>query len=363
MTFLLQYYASKAVLIASHKELFLSPRTLHFTNLQLYWQCKTTVKCGSPRCNNPSTAAGQLFVEGRLLPNIYTEDNSSKLYGSHGLQLWYRLAGDYSRSFLTRAEDKINAFDGVVQHFRQLRAESTGGEEYVAGLWMSNFWTDLLWYPIDGPSADYSRDFQGRGTFKDSSDKPSHLEWQRQREPYIAPSWSWFSITGPISWDFPTQWGLLSEYENFDWIPCSQIIEKECVFDRHRLYAGIFIEALSFTIKIRRGRLYLADLNEESSPISFLYDEPESRPLEGEYLCIASICVRGREYLQRGIFVSEATAEENANLQGKVRLQPGSPSFVRRGVWISASLGDNSSRELLAQLYQKHTTKRRILVI
>jgi hypothetical protein len=83
---------------------------------------------------------------------------------------WERIVAVYSEAKFTKLSDKFVALDGLVELFCQLT-----GDVNIAGLWLARLWDGLLW-----------------ATSTDSTDKP-------QRHPeYIAPSWSWASLDGPV---------------------------------------------------------------------------------------------------------------------------------------------------------------------
>ncbi|MCJ1251723.1 hypothetical protein MMC30_008960 [Trapelia coarctata] len=351
------------------QELFLSPRTLHFTDLQLYWQCKSRVECGAANCELPH------MWNGRPLTNTYAVDDAHpRNSGGSWLQLWYRLAEDYSRSLLTYAEDKIIAFDGVTQYFCRPRVDSVEGEEYLAGLWMSDLWTSLLWYPVYASDTAPMKVGKQDSVSWDSADLKPLLGL---REPYMAPSWSWLSITGPVTWGIPVTWNLWFNYKDDDYVPCAQMIEKQSKSDGHRVYATLTLEAPSFRINIRKMRPFLPDMNEEPAPIQLLYDGPEYAAPDGEYLCIATIHRCEANYLQRGILVSEASAQESAPMQRNIELRPGAPHYMRRGVWASEPFpygngsgmvtinpeAQPSQLEHLARLYQESTSTRRVTLL
>ena len=89
---------------------------------------------------------------------------------------WRPIVTSYSKGALTKFSDKCLAFSGIADE-----AQSLCGETYMAGLWSKNFEAQLLWYII--PSG---------------SDIPMAASHRRPTT-YVAPSWSWLSVDGPIS--------------------------------------------------------------------------------------------------------------------------------------------------------------------
>ena len=86
---------------------------------------------------------------------------------------WFEVAGAYSGRSLTKAEDRLIAISGIASRIKQ-----DCGYQYIAGLWKETLLLDLLWH-IDPHS------------------NAAPLE-PRIAE-YIAPSWSWASITGSVT--------------------------------------------------------------------------------------------------------------------------------------------------------------------
>lgn len=86
---------------------------------------------------------------------------------------WDSIVENYSTKKLTEAGDKLSAISGLasfVLNYRRLSAES-----YLAGLWKGNLAEGLLWC-VSEPGPALPRDL------------------------YIAPSWSWASVSGSIKY-------------------------------------------------------------------------------------------------------------------------------------------------------------------
>jgi hypothetical protein len=91
--------------------------------------------------------------------------------GSRNLSiLWSRLVSGHSHRQLTLDSDKLPALTGVARQFQR-----TGMGIYLAGLWLEDLLYHLCWRPRGG---DHGR--------------PST---------YRAPTWSWASTTGRVTWD------------------------------------------------------------------------------------------------------------------------------------------------------------------
>jgi len=86
---------------------------------------------------------------------------------------WQGIVSDYSGRNLTKIGDKLTALSGLAR----LVAESLSikPEYYVAGLWKDDLASGLLWYII-------------------------HPKEPNRALPYRAPTWSWASVNGKISY-------------------------------------------------------------------------------------------------------------------------------------------------------------------
>lgn len=89
---------------------------------------------------------------------------------------WYSILQDYTRRGLTMPGDKLVAVAGLAR-----RAHRILQGEYLAGLWRNQIQIGLLWMIDEDASA--------------------------SRAPvYRAPSWSWASMDGPVSWSLIDGW-------------------------------------------------------------------------------------------------------------------------------------------------------------
>lgn len=202
------------------QERILSPRVLHFCKDELVWECReeSICECGSlpafPETKKqsyvPRNEATLLLTSRRktwrrafgkikitrfrrnktspkrqwlpriptLLPRkhssesiIYNEEvsnitNPEKLDAAEN---WHRVIEQYSSLSLTKHADRLPALSGLA-----VRSSPVLGE-YLAGLWKHSLVSDLLW-------------------------RVNKLEHDIVRPTtYIAPSWSWASVTGAVS--------------------------------------------------------------------------------------------------------------------------------------------------------------------
>ena len=85
----------------------------------------------------------------------------------HLLRLWSKLVREYSHCTLTKADDKLPAFAGIANLFKDITRDV-----YLTGMWRSSLLEQLSWW-VDQPHTKISTT-------------------------YRAPSWSWASLDGPI---------------------------------------------------------------------------------------------------------------------------------------------------------------------
>ncbi|TGO12541.1 hypothetical protein BTUL_0086g00160 [Botrytis tulipae] len=130
------------------QERVLAPRTLHFTESQLFWECRTNQAC-------------ETFPD--TLPRVLCND--SLYLPKQESQSWSDIIRVYSNCSLTYDSDCLIAIGGVA---RQL--QNKNGDKYFAGLWQSRIREQMCWY-IDGFI----------------TKTPKENTWR-------APSWSWASV-------------------------------------------------------------------------------------------------------------------------------------------------------------------------
>lgn len=165
------------------QERILSPRVLHFGVQQLFWECHEVEACesfpdGLPESPDPLTfivRTGLKRIKPSVRQPIYNESiNKSRESRLDGYAYWDGIIDVYSRSSLTRQEDKLIAISGIAQEMSSLL-----NDEYIAGLWKNHLPSQLLW-SVTTPLVDND----GIPCFRPAT--------------YQAPTWSWASIAGHI---------------------------------------------------------------------------------------------------------------------------------------------------------------------
>lgn len=147
------------------QEKLLPPRTLHLGDRGAFWECR-------------------LKIANRYLPDGFTQRLGSGLLRQmrrleHLQQWWATVVRRFTGADLKFARDKLPALSGIAR-----RIHNQKGGEYLAGLWRDeNIEAQLCW------------------RVEDSGTRPA--TWR-------APSWSWASVDGPISY-MPTQPGICDD--------------------------------------------------------------------------------------------------------------------------------------------------------
>jgi hypothetical protein len=135
------------------QERLLSPRTLHFTKTEIFWECY-------------HTSASETFPDG--IPTALRKASTfEKKPPDHTMWSW--IVEEYTRCHLTYSSDKQVAILGIAQ---EVQSNSEG--KYVAGMWQHDLAIQLCWF-IGGIA----------------ENRPLN---------HKAPTWSWLSTTGRVSY-------------------------------------------------------------------------------------------------------------------------------------------------------------------
>ncbi|KAF4573338.1 hypothetical protein EYR36_007849 [Pleurotus pulmonarius] len=142
------------------QERVLSPRTLHFTQSQVYWECMCAILAED--MNHESGGSDARLSTSRT---HYARFDGPKGTTPEG---WWSLLENYTACGLTYQSDKLIAIHGIVSWMK-----SQFELEFLAGVWKDSASVGLLWVAADR---------QGLEPLPES----------------LAPSWSWASKKGPI---------------------------------------------------------------------------------------------------------------------------------------------------------------------
>jgi hypothetical protein len=154
------------------QERILSPRVLHFTRDQIFWECN-------------SLLASEIRPEGERIDPTNSRDMRGILSASHTAALpddtmkalWYDAVHQYSATSLSFPGDRLLAVSALAERYSIVGEQSPN--DYVAGIWMSHLPLALVWRRIP--------EIATQSTFQ-----------QNAAQEQIAPTWSWAALTCAI---------------------------------------------------------------------------------------------------------------------------------------------------------------------
>jgi hypothetical protein len=171
------------------QERLLSTAILHYGQDNLAWECRTCF--ATDTCPAVSSVSHPIMKGMQLVEDA---SQNSLEYGGWGL-LWCEVVKEYTRRRLTYDMDKLAAILGSANLFRGALDDT-----FLAGLWRQDLHRGLLWHrphylpgdvviPLENPDTEFQ----------------------------VAPSWSWASIKGEITYDclgeYPLVYRLPSDGE------------------------------------------------------------------------------------------------------------------------------------------------------
>jgi hypothetical protein len=125
----------------------------------MYWECGTETVCECGQLDGMNS----VFAPFGLVTRYHLSDNNPIRY-------WWNAVREFSRCKLTSPTDRLPAFSGFAA---KIQCSELG--EYHAGLWTGELPWSLLWRSVES-----------------IDDKAQALKT------YIAPTWSWVSMSGPV---------------------------------------------------------------------------------------------------------------------------------------------------------------------
>jgi len=143
------------------QERYMAWRTVHFTQDQVFLECEGKLLA------EESGFRISLPMQSPFTLGANTRENPA----------WTQVVKRYSQRRLTREQDKLPALAGIAAHFSSISEDKTSnpGKRYLAGLWSTDIVKHLCWRVA----------YQG---------SPGARPMK-----YRAPTWSWASIDGPIT--------------------------------------------------------------------------------------------------------------------------------------------------------------------
>jgi hypothetical protein len=276
----------------------LAPRILHLGIDELHWDCHAEVRC---QCGGFGPE-GMKFRGDRMRKKDLREGYCTM---KDKLLLWKSFVAQYSERFLTYWSDRLPAISGLAKQFlvakskpmsmmsleRQDKFDQIYLGEYLAGLWSKDLELSLCWH------ADY------RPRRRLSTLLPQYQ--------YIAPSWSWASVSGPVNWP---------EDNEFDSV--INIISASCTAS-----GGDPMGAVSYGEVVLRGKVielsaYRGEVTGQDVPrMVYYYDHLEchnpstgSQTCPGTYRPDTMINIDGYEYFAGANYFIDKPDVQGADL-------------------------------------------------
>lgn len=163
-----------------YQERMLSTRTLHFGRYEMFFECKSGIRC---ECHSIRFQGSDFESLVPLIKVEYAEALENYRDGQeeytdairyHGARMWRTMVCSYTALSLTKSKDRLIAISGLAKQLASGRKS-----RYLAGIWEETLNDDLLWVIYT--------------TSKDKKPRPY---------PYNAPTWSWASVeTWTSYWD------------------------------------------------------------------------------------------------------------------------------------------------------------------
>ncbi|OBT69176.1 hypothetical protein VE03_02032 [Pseudogymnoascus sp. 23342-1-I1] len=181
------------------QERLLSPRTVHFTDAELVWECGKSYECS---CGNPMGKRSiKLMFEAVLQCPTAAGDASGETLNI-APSIWHSLVEEFTARDLTYATDRLPAISSLA------RMLPFPKDEYLAGLWQNQLMEDLVWLnPVGrvswGPDSN-----GGASTRLDTPNPPKNYRIQGE----YAPSWSWASNSAPVAFSINRLSGIIPEW-------------------------------------------------------------------------------------------------------------------------------------------------------
>ncbi|KAH7020839.1 heterokaryon incompatibility protein-domain-containing protein [Microdochium trichocladiopsis] len=222
------------------QERIFARRIAYFARDQVFWECSGAQGCEQ----SPSMMR-------------YVGDDRERLaglvgLGEHNVWPWHRIVEEYTPLALTNSLDRLPALSALAREFRDVQRGDVPDEAYWAGLWKSTFIIDLCWSSAD-------------------SGRPGP-------ESYTAPSWSWASRLGEVSYQFTFR---IEQHEQLirKYLGCLTDVNLECdPNDKFGRVSNGWIRVRGFVRKIN-----ISLIRESSTSAEFSVTEAEGRSLDSHF--------------------------------------------------------------------------------
>ncbi|KAF2690627.1 HET-domain-containing protein, partial [Lentithecium fluviatile CBS 122367] len=156
------------------QERFLAKKQLSFAKDQVYWECKELVASEQFPEGPPRELGHTFHVMASRSSDELRKPTLDFTVEAERRKAWSELVNFYSDCKLSKMSDKLIALAGLAEEMRLAT-----GDYYLAGLWKKDLEKQLCWNTTVQPGRRH--------------------KVNRSRIPYyLAPSWSWASLDGPV---------------------------------------------------------------------------------------------------------------------------------------------------------------------
>ncbi|KAH8893438.1 HET-domain-containing protein [Thozetella sp. PMI_491] len=156
------------------QERLLSPRLIHFSRGQVFWDCATITACEALPSGLPLVIDANASTARQFRSRLQDAALSVRPIGDASLEeFWHSAVRTYTSCDLGFEGDKIKAMWGVAKLVRDAL-----GEDFAEGMWTLNLAEQLCWRVVRGDGPD------GHG--------------KRTKDLEQFPSWTWASVQGAI---------------------------------------------------------------------------------------------------------------------------------------------------------------------
>ncbi|KAI1878449.1 uncharacterized protein JN550_000631 [Neoarthrinium moseri] len=159
------------------QERMLSPRMIHFTANQVFWDCASMSACEVFPAGLPESLDAAAAPDRHWRERLQIAQEKKELTGTADdsiEQFWKKAVRAYTACNLTRNIDRMPAIWSVAKLVRDEMRRAYDGQEYGVGLWSSYLHEQLAWRVMDPSKA------------------------TRPEELTVYPTWSWASLIGEI---------------------------------------------------------------------------------------------------------------------------------------------------------------------
>ncbi|KAI2471713.1 heterokaryon incompatibility protein-domain-containing protein [Annulohypoxylon bovei var. microspora] len=237
-----------------YQERLLASRIIHFRPGEISFECfsGTTCECEAllpqgrlPWGRNPYKTVKEGFSEYATIVEPYegsSSDMDDSLNPRKAWIAWRDIVSNYATTDFTFKTDRLPALASVAS-----RMPKRAFGSYLAGLWTGELISELLW----------RRSFNVR---------------RFRNKPYVAPSFSWASGSGPLTW-----WSPCQQPGESDLLVLAKILEADCELETSEAFGQVRDGSIRLSGRVAPVRLQIPFLQRVSWILKLI---PQMRGIE-----------------------------------------------------------------------------------